>query len=155
MRTPATRKIRRTPVKEVAIHMQVAAFLRRAWPEHLPVYHCPNGEQRDARTAGKLKGMGVLAGVPDFTLHLPKGQVAYIEIKAASGQLSEAQIEFRAKVMALGCGYETCRSVDDVAAVVERWLALFGLTPRARLMTPAPVAPLTLTAPQAPRSVRP
>lgn len=133
MRTPSTRASK-APQKEISLHMSVAAFLRRAWPAELPFFHVPNGEQRDLRTAGKLKAMGVRAGVPDFALHLPRGQIAYIELKVAAGKLSDAQREFREACLAHGHGYATCRSVDEVDTTITRWLGAFGLKPRATLI---------------------
>jgi hypothetical protein len=133
-RSPATR-VRRPPTKEISLHMSTAAFLRRAWPAELVFFHTPNGEQRDARTAGKLKGMGVLAGVPDFTFILPNGQAAFLELKARGGTLSEAQIAFRDRVVACGCGYATARSLDEVEQHLARWLACYGLKLRATLVS--------------------
>lgn len=118
---------------ETALHMQVARYLRLALPSELVFFHVPNGELRDARTAGKLKAMGVLAGVPDFTILLPQGRAGFIELKTARGALSDAQIDLRAKLVALNCGYQTCRSVDEVAETITRWLAAYGLEPRATL----------------------
>lgn len=118
---------------EQALHFSVAAYLRHALPPDIVVWHTPNGEQRDKRTAGKLKGMLVLPGVPDFTILLPNGQASFIELKAAGGGLSPAQIEFRERVLALRCGYATCRSVDEVETTIARWLGAFGRTPRATL----------------------
>lgn len=118
---------------EQALHFEVAAYLRYSLPPEIVAWHTPNGEQRDKRTAAKLKGMLVLAGVPDFTILLPNGQASFIELKAGANGLSPAQIDFRARVLALRCGYAVCRSVDEVAATITRWLAAFGLEPRARI----------------------
>lgn len=133
MRT-AMRQSRKPPVKEISLHMSAAAYIRRAWPEHLPWWHTPNGEKRDARTAGKLKGMGVLAGVPDFSFVMPNGQAAFIELKNADEGLSDSQIEFRDRVLAARCGYAVCRTMEQVEDTLTRWLAAYGLEPRARLM---------------------
>lgn len=125
-RRPATR-VRKAPVKEIGLHMTVAAFLRRAWPAHLLWWHTPNGEARDARTGGKLKGMGVLPGVPDFVFILPNGQAAFLELKAPSGGLSEAQIDFRDKALVAHCGYATARSPEEAEQTLARWLDAYGL----------------------------
>jgi VRR-NUC domain len=122
------RRIRKVSTKEISLHMSVAAFLRRAWPVELVWFHVPNGEKRDKAAAGKLKGMGVLAGVPDFVFVLPNGQAAFLELKAKGGQLSPAQIEFRDRVLACGCGYATARSMEEAEDVLSRWLAAYGLT---------------------------
>lgn len=129
---PATRA-RKAP-KEIGFHMSVAAFMRRAWPEHLPWFHCPNGEKRDKATAGKLKAMGVLAGVPDITVLLPNGQAAFLELKAAAGETSDAQEDFRTRAVALRCGYATARTMEEVEQVLSRWLGAFGLKLRASIL---------------------
>lgn len=124
----------RKPRKEISFHMSVAAFMRRAWPEDLIWFHVPNGEARDRATAGKLKGMGVLPGVPDITVLLPNAQVGFIELKASGGTLSDEQAEFRTKAMAIGCGYATCRTMEEVEATLSRWLAMFDRKLRASIM---------------------
>lgn len=121
------------PRPEQALHFSVAAYLRHALPPDVVAWHTPNGEQRDKRTAAKLKGMLVLAGVPDFTILLPNGQASFIELKAGANGLSPAQQDFRERVLALRCGYAVCRSVDEVETTITRWLGAFGLSPRARI----------------------
>jgi hypothetical protein len=137
-RFPATL---RPKVKEVSLHMSAAAFLRRAWPEHLPWSHFPAGERRDAKTGAKLKAMGLAPGWPDFIFVLPNGQAAFLELKAPDGQLSDNQIEFRDRVLALHCGYATARSLDEVERTLSRWLDAYGLKLRARTVV-RPASPL-------------
>lgn len=124
----------RATASETSIHMQVERFLRLAWPSDLPYTHFPAGERRDERTGGKLLSMGLKRGWPDFQLLLPGGRIAFIELKRGDGQLSDDQAEFRRKAIALGCGYQTCRSVEEVDATITRWLAIYGRAPRARLV---------------------
>lgn len=127
MATPRRKKT------ELSLHMSAAAFLRWAWPSDLPWTHFPAGEQRDARTGAKLKAMGLAPGWPDFLLVLPNGQLAGIELKAAGGALSQAQIATRDRFIALKCGFAICRSVDEVEATLAKWLSHFpGYALRAR-----------------------
>jgi elongation factor P hydroxylase len=133
-RNPLTRKARGLPVAEISLHMSVAAFLRRAWPAELVWFHVPNGEKRDKATAGKLKGMGVLAGAPDFIFIMPNGQAAFLELKRVDGEFSEQQIEFRDRVLACGCGYASARSPEDAERVLSRWLSKYGLRLRATML---------------------
>lgn len=138
-RRPATRAARGLKPSETSIHMSVAAFIRHAWPDDLPWWHTPNGGKRQTVTrtkrdgsvvtyspeAAKLKAMGALAGVPDLAFILPNAQIAFIELKTPKGNLSEEQVGFRDRALDLRCGYEVCRSVDEVEAVLSRWLSLF------------------------------
>lgn len=131
---------------EDALAKSVAEFLRLAMPADVPWWHTPNGgarvqvERTDARTgrkyrfspeAQKLKAMGVLPGVPDLTFILPNGQAAFIELKVGANDLSDEQIDLRARLLCNHCGYQVARSVDQVAEIVAGWLALFGLKLRA------------------------
>jgi len=128
---PARREPKRPT--ETALHMSVAAFMRASLPADVLFFHCPNGELRDPRTAGKLRAMGVQPGVPDFGVLLPKGQMGWIELKVGAGQLSPEQITFRQRAIALGHGHSVCRSLDDVETTLARWLSKFGLTLKGRI----------------------
>lgn len=121
------------PRSETSIHFEVERFLRLAWPLDLPYTAFPAGERRDERTGGKLRRMGLKPGWPDYQFLLPRGRIGFIELKRADGRLSDDQIEFRRKAVALGCGYAVCRSVEEVEATLTRWLALYGRTLRGRL----------------------
>lgn len=147
MRKPVTRN-KLPKQSETSIHLQVAAYLRRAWPAHLLWWHTPNGEKRARKLrtkadgtvvayspeGGKLKAMGALAGVPDLIFIMPDKQPAFIELKRADGDLSDDQIAFRDRVCALGCAYVVCRSVEDVERTITRWLKTYGLAPTALLV---------------------
>lgn len=133
MRAPATRRPKAARRSETSLQMEVEAFLRVAWPAHLPYTHFPAGELRDERTGGKLKRMGLKTGWPDFQFIMPNGQAAFIELKVDDNDLSDEQIAVRAKLCALRCGYAVCRSLDEVEAVLARWLSKFGLTLKGRL----------------------
>jgi hypothetical protein len=131
-RSAVTRAL--APRSETSLHMEVERFLRVAWPTDLPYSHFPAGEKRDERVGGKLKRMGLKTGWPDFQFILPNGQAAFIELKKPDGAgLSDDQIELRAQLIALRCGYATCTSVDAVEITITRWLAAFGRKPRASL----------------------
>lgn len=136
-RLPVTRARRSLP-KEISLHMSVAAFLRRAWPAELVWFHVPNGEKRDKAAAGKLKGMGVLAGVPDFVFVMPNAQAAFLELKTKGGVLSDVQIAFRDRTLAVGCGYATARTIEEAEQILSRWLAAYGLSLRAHIVQRRP-----------------
>jgi hypothetical protein len=124
---------RRRPQREdLDIHIPVVEFLGWAWPEQLPWWHTPNGEQREIHTARKLKRMGVRAGVPDLVFILPNGQAAFIELKVPGKETTGGQDDFIELAKDCGCGVAICYSVEDVQAVLTRWLAIFGMKLRAR-----------------------
>src|SRR5918999_659594 len=131
-RRPSALIARRPKVSETALHMEVVRFLRYALPDGVVFYHCPNGEKRDAAAGGKLKAMGVQAGVPDLCFVLPMGKAAFIELKRPGEVLSDAQIALRRVLVAAGAGYAVARSLDEVEEILTRWLAHFDLTLNAR-----------------------
>jgi hypothetical protein len=146
---PATRKARGLAPKEDQMQISIVGYLRRVWPAELPVWHCPNGGKREHKTrqtpdgktvtyspeAQKLAAMGALPGVPDLTFILPNGQAAFIELKVGDNDLSDDQIKFRDRVLALRCGYDVCRSLDEVEQVLTRWLSHFpGYALRGRMV---------------------
>ena len=114
-------------IKETPVQIATASFLKYAWPPDLPYTHFPAGEARDKRTAAKLKAMGLIPGWPDWQFILPNAQAGFIEMKRpVGGVLSPDQIAVMTKLVACGCGYKVCTSVEAVEETLARWLALYG-----------------------------
>jgi hypothetical protein len=105
---------------EDRLHRSVAEYLRTVHPD-LVWYHPANGGWRSAREAGKLKAMGVLAGVCDLAFILPGGQAAFIELKAAKGALSIPQKVFIERAERNKAWVAVCRSIDEVIATLADW----------------------------------
>lgn len=88
------------------------------------LFHCPNGAKRDRVTAAILQGMGVRPGVADLGFLLPRGQVAWLELKMPDGKPPSAvQREFAARCRALAHPYAVARTFDEVVTA----LASFGV----------------------------
>ena len=68
-------------------------------------------------------GLGTHPGLSDLTA-IRDGITVYIEVKTATGRLSEAQERFRRDIEAHGATYLVCRSVEDIIAVTGGCLAL-------------------------------
>jgi hypothetical protein len=98
-------------------------YLENFSARSLLLFHVPNGELRDHRTAEKLKRMGVVAGVADF-LAFTATRRAAIELKDSDGGQSADQIRFERYWTALGGEYYLCRSLDDFKNLLTA-LALF------------------------------
>ena len=64
----------------------IVDYVRRVAPD-VEIWHVPNGGLRSKAEAGRMKWVGVLAGVYDLTLALPGGRAAYWECKTPWGQL--------------------------------------------------------------------
>ena len=101
------------------------------------LFAIPNGSYRTKATAGKLKAEGVVAGVADLILLVPRrleigqcGGIPWyriyhalcIEMKTAKGRQSPEQKEWQAKVECEGYKYAVCRSLDEFMAVVNGYL---------------------------------
>ena len=92
------------------------------------LFAVPNGGARDAVTGAKLKEEGVLAGVADLMLLLPrKGfRSLCIEMKTPSkaSRQQTSQKDWQKAVEAQGYKYVVCRSVDDFVDVIDNYLTV-------------------------------
>lgn len=89
------------------------------------LFAVPNGGVRDAVTAAKLKAEGVVAGVADLILLVPRGSFGalLIEMKTEHGRQSETQKEWERIVCQNGeYRYVVCRSLDDFIQHIENYL---------------------------------
>lgn len=105
------------------------------WPQYRGLlFAIPNGGARSKATAGKLKAEGVVAGVADLILLVPKCVKAKddgwyntihglcIEMKTAKGRQSPEQKGWQEMVEAHGYKYAVCHSLDEFMAVVNGYL---------------------------------
>lgn len=106
------------------------------WPQYRGLlFAVPNGSYRSKSTAGKLKAEGVVAGVADLILLVPKYRVAdairatfeitpalCIEMKTAKGRQSPEQKEWQAKVESHGYKYAVVRSLDEFISQINDYL---------------------------------
>ena len=106
------------------------------WPEYRGLlFAVPNGGARSKATAGKLKAEGVVPGVADLILLVPRCLKAHddegwfntihalcIEMKTAKGRQSPEQMEWQRKVESNGYQYRVCHSLDEFMAVVNGYL---------------------------------
>ncbi|MBR3550463.1 MAG: VRR-NUC domain-containing protein [Bacteroidales bacterium] len=88
------------------------------------LYAIPNGGARDRVTGAKLKAEGVVAGVADLFLSVPRCGFhgMYIEMKAGKNTQTESQKEFQRSVESEGYLYKVIRSFDEFMQEVEDYL---------------------------------
>lgn len=80
----------------------------------------PNGGRRDIKTGAMLKKEGVLAGVADLIILLPRGEIIFVELKnGKKGTQSESQKQFQKKVESLGFTYLVWRETQDCVDFVN------------------------------------
>ena len=75
---------------ELSIQVRLRKELKLLAPK-VALVAVPNGAQRTVWAAMKAKQEGLQAGFPDCVLIWPEGGIAFAEIKARAGELSEAQ----------------------------------------------------------------
>lgn len=90
-------------------------------PQLAMALHVPNGGRRDAREAARLKGQGVMAGVPDVLILAPHPLGCFIglalEFKAPKGRITEAQQGWLDRLVTYGWRAEVVRSFDEARAI--------------------------------------
>jgi len=88
------------------------------------LFAIPNGGSRHIVTAVKLKAEGVLAGVSDLFLMIPKGEYhgMFIEMKAKGGKLSESQKEFMEAASSMNYKAVVCYGFDEAKEAITKYL---------------------------------
>lgn len=88
------------------------------------LFAIPNGGVRNIGTAVKLKKEGVLAGVPDLFLMIPKNgwHGMWIEMKIKGGRLAESQKEFMGMATLMGYQSVVCFGFDDAKNAITAYL---------------------------------
>jgi VRR-NUC domain len=123
-RKPRPRKAPTVREKEIVLHFRVAGILRAHGLPGWRWTHIPAGELRDARTASKLKAMGLNPGWPDFLLVSPTGTAHFLEVKRVGGKLSEDQRAFKAWATAHGVAHVVADTFAAAFDTLKRWNAL-------------------------------
>ncbi len=113
---------------EAQLQGAVIRYLREALPSRALAFAVPNGGSRDKREAARLKWQGVTPGIPDLLILLD-GCVLGIELKTATGRLSDAQKDVSDRFAENGCPWTVARSLEDV----ERFLIAHNISLKARI----------------------
>lgn len=104
----------------------VATGVLAAW------WHIPNGGSRHPTEAGKLRRMGVLAGVPDLMLVFrhrePWPLVAMVELKTMRGRVDVEQTELIDRLIKAGLPCGVVRSVEALRFFMAERLQIWGQT---------------------------
>lgn len=100
-------------------------WFRYKYPNRkLSLFSVPNGGFRNVREAAIMKSEGVVAGVSDLFLAIPRHGFhgLFIEMKTMKGKQSDNQKEFALAVGAEGYKYVICRSLDEFIEVVTNYI---------------------------------
>lgn len=106
--------------------IQWSRYQLNVHPELKLLYHCPNGGSRNKAEAAKLKRMGVMAGVPDLHLPVPKGKYCglYVEMKYENGRLEQSQREFLKAAMNIGHYCAVCYGAEEAIKIIQQYVNL-------------------------------
>lgn len=118
------REPRKLSHEESNLQCRCVKEFRATYPEYKNLlFAIPNGGKRGVITASIMKREGVLAGVPDIFLAVPKNGYGglWIEIKLLNGRTSPAQ-ELIQGELRVDYDVETCRSVDEFMKKVKDYL---------------------------------
>ena len=85
------------------LQASIVRFFAYQYPEFAGLlFAVPNGGQRNAREGARLKAGGVVAGVSDLVLIVPRPHILLLEVKVKGGKLSDAQKVWHGKAAAAG-----------------------------------------------------
>src|SRR5579864_4755429 len=110
---------------EQAIQRAVFQHLAARPAPNVFAFHPANGGQRSPIEAAIMKGLGVVAGVPDVFV-VKGGAVFALELKAPGGRVSPSQVEAQEALRAGGATVATATGLDDAIAQLEAWGLLRG-----------------------------
>jgi len=96
------------------------------YPDLAVCHAIPNGGHRNKATAARLKREGVLPGVCDIHLPVPRGiyHGLWIELKVGDNQPTKAQCWFMAEMKKHGYFACVARGFEDARQIIELYLKL-------------------------------
>lgn len=116
---------RRSARPEDAIQRAVFQHLKARARSGVFAFHPANGGKRKPIEAAILKGLGVVAGVPDVII-LHNGRFFALELKAGNGRPTANQMECVSKINSCGGFATICTGIDAALAWLERMGILRG-----------------------------
>lgn len=111
---------------EAQIQRAVFQHLRARAAPGVFAFHVPNGGYRKPVEAAIMKGMGVVAGVPDV-IAIHEGRVYALELKAEGGRPTPKQLEAVAAIRNAGGFAVVCEGLDRAIRCLETWGLLRGV----------------------------
>jgi hypothetical protein len=103
----------------------VIQWYRYQYPKYAKyLFSIPNGGSRHIVAAVKLKQSGVLAGVSDCFLMIPKNGYhgLWLEMKVKGGKLSDSQKEFMGNATLMGYQAIVCYGFDEAKDAITEYL---------------------------------
>ncbi len=102
------------------------------------IMHVPNGGQRNAIVAAKLKAQGTVAGYPDIMMFHPEGLYAMsdregwgdrkvglaLELKVWPNKPTPEQLHIHDLLREAGWKVEVCYGIDDVTSTINEYFGI-------------------------------
>jgi hypothetical protein len=104
--------------EEDDLQRSVVDFLEIALPVDGVCFAVPNGGMRSKRAAARLRGMGVVAGVPDLEV-IYRARAIFIELKTKQGTRSSEQRAMERRLLYAGADVFLCRSIPEVETALR------------------------------------
>ena len=104
--------------QETAIQIELWKLIETYQIAGTRIWHVPNGEKRDIKTAKRLKEMGVVPGVLDLH-YFARMRFGMIELKKPGGRLSKDQRAFMEDADANLIRYDVAYSVFEAANILQ------------------------------------
>jgi hypothetical protein len=104
---------------EQAIQRAVLEHLRRRGVPDIFVFHPANGGARSPIEAAIFRSLGVVAGTPDLII-IRGGVTHALELKAAGGKLTPAQIDCHEAMRRAGATVAVAHGVDQAIDFLEQ-----------------------------------
>ena len=118
-------------VSEAHFQFQVVEYLNAVLPVGCVFHHSPNEGRRHVAYKVKLKKSGTQAGWPALEIFVPSEfstsgspRSIFLELKTKKGRISEMQKIRRDELLAAGCEWNLCRSLDDVEQFLDELIHL-------------------------------
>lgn len=124
---PAQRK---KSAPEGRIQAECVAWFHNTYHQYRGLYFAVQNENArtdsNASTGAIRKAMGVVKGVSDTLMFVPRGKWhgLCVEFKSNIGRQSPAQIEWQFKVEQQGYRYEVVRSLEEFKKLIKEYLEL-------------------------------
>lgn len=109
---------------EHRLQVKCVEYFRLRHPDMM-IFAVPNGAKRNVIVARKLKAEGVLAGVPDLFVPVPRGEYGglFLEMKnGKKGRLTMNQIEVMSKLRVLGYKCEVVRDFESFKLITDEYV---------------------------------
>lgn len=117
--------IKLTNINEHGVQASLIHWFRCKYPEHTHLFFAiPNGGRRDKATAARLKKEGVVAGIPDLMLAMPRPPFhgLFLELKTATGSVSRSQKAVAETLRAQNYQVVVAYGLDDAIETIETYL---------------------------------